>query len=70
MSLIDLSPDDLLEYADLTEDEAYNFPPGAKRQKLLTIAAKMRAYANRAKWDDTLVIKAEVSELPISPTRH
>lgn len=48
--IVSLLPHQLQELADSTEDEAYDFPNGPRRQQLLATVYQMRAAANRALW--------------------
>lgn len=60
MPLVEISPDELAQLADQVEDEAYALLPGPARTDMLLQAFNMRGFANRAKWDDELTIKAQV----------
>lgn len=64
MPLVDLTPENLEQIADLMEENAYALPPGPRRTDKLLEAYQMRSAAIRAKWDDDFVINAEVIEGP------
>ncbi len=64
MPLVDLTPETMEEIADQMEDNAYELPPGPKRTDMLLQVQSLRSAANRVKWDDDFVVKAEVLPMP------
>lgn len=63
-----LRPDQVRSYADQLEDDAYKYPPGPRRQKLLACAYTLRKQANLAQWLGSEYVKTEIAEKSLRPT--
>jgi hypothetical protein len=60
--IIKLSPEQLHEIADNTEDKASALPPCARRDQMMERVWRMRREANLAQWMGIEALPAEVEE--------
>lgn len=66
--IVTLSPEQVHEIADNTEDEAYLLPPCARRDSMMEVVWRMRRQANLAQWTGIEELQAEVRHggLPVA----
>lgn len=60
--MITLSPEQVHEIADNTEDEAAALPPCARRDHMMEVVWRMRRQANLAQWTGIEELQAEVRD--------
>lgn len=60
--IVTLSPEQVHEIADNTENEAAMLPPCERRDQMLEMVWRMRRQANLAQWTGIEAMRAEVQD--------